>query len=89
MWDFKARHLATAWTAAPRLRWIHVSSVGVDHVLLPEIIGSDVVVTNTRGLLDTAIAEFVLGCVLALAKDLPGSVRRSVPGSPCCCARSG
>jgi phosphoglycerate dehydrogenase-like enzyme len=59
-----------------RLRWVHVSSAGVDQVLLPEVVGSEVVLTNARGVLDETIAEFVLGSVLAMAKDLPSTIRR-------------
>jgi phosphoglycerate dehydrogenase-like enzyme len=48
----------------------------VDHVLLPQVVESEVVLTNARGVLDQTIAEFVLGSVLAMAKDLPGTIRR-------------
>jgi phosphoglycerate dehydrogenase-like enzyme len=36
----------------------------------------EVVLTDARGVLDETIAEFVLGSVLAMAKDLPGTIRR-------------
>jgi phosphoglycerate dehydrogenase-like enzyme len=76
VWDFTATDVRAAWAQAANLRWAHVSSAGVDHVLLPEVVESDVVMTNARGVLDETIAEFVLGSVLAMAKDLPGTIRR-------------
>jgi phosphoglycerate dehydrogenase-like enzyme len=36
---------------------------------------SEVVLTNSRGVFNTPMAEYVLGLVLAFAKDLPGTLR--------------
>src|SRR5699024_10754203 len=49
---------------------------GVDSFMTPQVRASEVVVTNSRGVFDDAIAEYVLGQVLSFAKDLPGSWRR-------------
>lgn len=75
IWDFSATGVASAVQEQDRLQWIHVSSAGVDHVLTPELRESGITVTNTRGLLDEAIAEYVLGLVLAFAKDLPKTLQ--------------
>ncbi|WP_229842010.1 D-2-hydroxyacid dehydrogenase [Pseudolysinimonas yzui] len=53
-----------------QLRWIHTSSIGVDPVLTPEIVNSDIVVSNSRGVCERPIAEWVLGVLLMFAKDL-------------------
>jgi phosphoglycerate dehydrogenase-like enzyme len=50
---------------------VHAASAGVNHVLTPEVVASDLVVTNSRGVFDEPMAEYVLGLALALAKDLP------------------
>ena len=71
LWDFFSSALRDAWPAADRLRWVHVASAGVDRLLFPELVTSPVVVTNSRGVFDRPIAEYVLGLVLAAAKDLP------------------
>lgn len=71
MWDFLSPALADAWPAADRLQWIHQAGAGVDNILLPGVVESDVVVTNSRNVFDQAIAEYVLGLVLSFAKDLP------------------
>ncbi|MFB3738530.1 MAG: D-2-hydroxyacid dehydrogenase [Candidatus Velamenicoccus archaeovorus] len=46
-------------------------SAGVDRLLFPELVESHVVVTNARGVFEEAMAEYVLGLVLAMAKGLP------------------
>jgi phosphoglycerate dehydrogenase-like enzyme len=75
VWDFRSHALASAWPAADALRWVHASSAGVNHVLSPEVVASEVVVTNSRGIFDAPMSEYVLALALALAKDLPGTLR--------------
>jgi phosphoglycerate dehydrogenase-like enzyme len=74
VWDFRSRLLAGAWRHADSLRWIHTGSVGVDAVLLDEVVAADVVVTNARGVFERPIAEYVLGLILMFAKDLHGTL---------------
>jgi phosphoglycerate dehydrogenase-like enzyme len=71
VWDFRSTALRGAWPASSSLRWIHAASAGVNHVLTPEVVASDVAVTNSRGVFDEPMAEYVLSLILALAKDLP------------------
>jgi phosphoglycerate dehydrogenase-like enzyme len=65
-------HLA----AAPRLRWIHSPAVGVGSMLFPEMVRSQVVMTNARGRSSTTIAEHVIAVSLALMRSLPLAWRR-------------
>jgi phosphoglycerate dehydrogenase-like enzyme len=74
VWDFTSDAVARAWPAADTLRWVHTASAGVDRVTFPDAIASDVAITNSRGVFDGPIAEYVLGLVLAFAKDLPGTL---------------
>jgi phosphoglycerate dehydrogenase-like enzyme len=76
VWDFGSGALADAWPAARRLRWVHVAGAGVDRVLFPELVDSDVTVTNSRGVFERPMAEYVLALLLAWAKDLPGTLAR-------------
>jgi phosphoglycerate dehydrogenase-like enzyme len=69
LWDFFSSALRDAWPHARSLTWVHVAAAGVDTLLFDELAGSDVVVTNARGVFDRPIAEYVLGAVLAFAKD--------------------
>jgi phosphoglycerate dehydrogenase-like enzyme len=53
------------------LRWVHVNSVGVEHVLSGALSGPHLVVTNAGGVMDDAVAEFALALILAMAKKIP------------------
>ena len=74
-WDFRAGALERVWPQARRLRWIHWAGAGVDAVLFPALRDSEVVLTNARGIFDQAMAEYVLGLVLCLAKGFSRTVR--------------
>lgn len=71
--DFRTPLIRDTWPAAAGVDWVHCTSAGVDAVLFEGVIESGIRVTNARGLFDEAIAESVLGHVLAFAKDLPGT----------------
>ncbi|MER5595829.1 D-2-hydroxyacid dehydrogenase [Streptomyces sp. NPDC002265] len=72
VWDFASTAVRAAWPGeGPRPRWVHTASAGVDHLLCPELVASDTVVTNARGIFEQPIAEYVAALVLAMAKDLP------------------
>ncbi len=73
-WNFRADSLRAAWDAAGELRWIHWGGAGVDAAMFPELVASDVVLTNARGVFDRPIAEWVLGVIIAFAKQLPQSL---------------
>ena len=79
-YHFTSAALPAAWHAADSLRWLHVAAAGVDPFMTEEVRTSEVLVTNSRGVFDEPIAEYVLGQVLAFAKDLPGSWRRQQEG---------
>ena len=67
--------LSANWALAGRLRWLHVGGVGVDWALFPALVESDVVLTNSRGVFDTSLPEYLLSLMLALVKDLPATYR--------------
>lgn len=68
-WNFRATELQQAWPLADRLRWIQWGGAGVDAVLFPELVASDVQLTNARGVFDRAMAEYTLGLILSFGKD--------------------
>lgn len=72
--DFRTDILESLWPRARRLQWIHATSAGVDTLMFPALVESDIPVTNARGIFDRSIAEYVLGAILAFAKDLPRSM---------------
>ncbi|MER5911644.1 D-2-hydroxyacid dehydrogenase [Streptomyces sp. NPDC001982] len=72
VWDRASHAVREAWPGdGSRPRWVHAASVGVDHLLCPELAASDTVVTNARGVFERPVAEYVVALVLAIAKDLP------------------
>ncbi len=73
MWDFFSTALREVWPRAGSVGWVHVAAAGVDTLLFDELVDSDVVVTNARGVFDRPIAEFVLASILAHVKDVRGS----------------
>jgi len=74
VYDFLSTAVPGAWHAADRLQWLHIASAGVDPVMFPGLVESDVRLTNSRGVFDDSIAEYVLGVVLAFAKDFARSL---------------
>ncbi|MER7245449.1 D-2-hydroxyacid dehydrogenase [Kribbella sp. NPDC000426] len=69
LWDFFSTAVRDVWADAGSLEWIHVTAAGVDTLLFDELRDSPVVVTNAHGVFDRPIAEYVLGAVIAHAKD--------------------
>jgi phosphoglycerate dehydrogenase-like enzyme len=62
------------FAAAPRLRWVHSAAAGVGSLLYPEMVASDVVLTNSAGVHAVPIAEHVLGGILFLLRRLDVAV---------------
>ena len=69
-WRPRGEWLRRAWPQATGLRWIQSASDGVDGLLFPELVGSDVEVTNARGVFEDDIAEWVVGAMLAFATGI-------------------
>ena len=57
--------------ARGRLRWIQSSAAGLDHCLVPEVIGSQITVTSASGVLADQVAEHGLGLAIACTRRLP------------------
>jgi phosphoglycerate dehydrogenase-like enzyme len=67
--------LREIWPLAKKVRWVHSLSAGVDNLLFPELIESDVPLTNARGVFAESLGEFVAASMLFYAKDLRRMVR--------------
>jgi phosphoglycerate dehydrogenase-like enzyme len=75
IWPPRADWLSAHWGWSSRLRWIATSTVGVDWLLFPELVSSDVIITNSAGLFDDAMAEYALALVAAVRADLHTTLR--------------
>ncbi|MEJ2890635.1 D-2-hydroxyacid dehydrogenase [Actinomycetospora aeridis] len=73
-WTFRGSGLERHWALARELAWVHWCGAGVRPALFDAMVASDVVLTNARGIFDRAMAEYVLGTVLAFSLDLPRSL---------------
>ncbi|HVR71638.1 MAG TPA: D-2-hydroxyacid dehydrogenase [Vicinamibacteria bacterium] len=65
---------------APRVRWVHSCSAGVEGLLFPALVDGPVVLTNARGAYSRSLAEWSLAAVLFFAKDLRRLLRSQAEG---------
>jgi phosphoglycerate dehydrogenase-like enzyme len=62
---------AEQFAIARKLRWIHSASAAVHQFLFPELVNSEVVLTNSREVHGPVVAEHVMALIFALAKKIP------------------
>jgi phosphoglycerate dehydrogenase-like enzyme len=55
---------------AKKLRWIQTGSVGVEGMMFPELVNSDIVLANARGTTAVNIAEHVMALILSFTRTL-------------------
>src|SRR5215467_13491113 len=70
-WFIQPEQLAIA----RKLKWIHSPAAAVHQLMFPELIKSDVVVTNSGDVHGPVVAEHAIALLLALAKRLPQAMR--------------
>lgn len=63
------------FSLAGKLRWIHAPTAAVHQLLFPELVKSQVVVTNSREVHGPVVAEHVIALIFALARKIPQAVR--------------
>ncbi|HEX9255163.1 MAG TPA: hypothetical protein VF938_06445, partial [Candidatus Angelobacter sp.] len=61
--------------AAKKLSWIHSPAAAVHQLMYPELVRSNVVVTNSTGIHGPVVAEHAIAVLLALAKRLPRAMQ--------------
>ena len=61
--------------AAKKLRWIHSPAAAVNELMIPELVNSDVTVSNGRDVHGPVVAEHVMALILAWAKSIPQAIR--------------
>ena len=70
-WSIRPEQIA----AAKKLRWIHSPAAAVHQLIFPELVNSEIVLTNAREVHGPVVAEHVVALIFALAKKIAGSVR--------------
>lgn len=75
--DLRDADIVVSWSlngeqikAAPHLRWIHSTAAAIHQLLIPEIVNSNIIITNARSVHGPVVAEHVLALMFALAKRL-------------------
>lgn len=86
-YDCIAQHLADAeiiftislrpeqFDVARKLRWIHAPTAAVHQFLFPELVNSEVVLTNSSAVHGPVVAEHVIALIFALARKIPQAAR--------------
>ena len=74
-WSGTPELLRALLASCREVRWIHSRAAGVDNLLFPELVNSEVVLTNGSGVFSASLGEFVLGAILYFAKDFRRMVR--------------
>jgi phosphoglycerate dehydrogenase-like enzyme len=74
--------VAITWSLRPeqlkcakQLRWIHSPAAALHQLMFPELVNSDIMVTNAREVHGPVVAEHVMAQIFALAKMLPAAIR--------------
>lgn len=70
-WSISAEQLQNA----TKVRWIHSTAAAIHQLMIPEIVNSNIIVTNARSVHGPVVAEHVLSLMFALAKRLPTAMR--------------
>jgi phosphoglycerate dehydrogenase-like enzyme len=79
-WGAKRDLMAELLATAPKLRWIHSRSAGLDGLMFPALVESPVPLTNGRGVFSQSLGEFIIGAVLFFAKDMRRMLRSQKEG---------
>lgn len=64
--DLKSKH----FPAAKYLKWVHLAFAGVDRILYPEFVESDIVLTSSKGLHRHQMTELLFGMMLCFTRSL-------------------
>lgn len=70
-WSIRPQQIKTA----KKLRWIHSPAAAVHQLIFPELVNSNIVLTNAREVHGPVVAEHVIAQIFALAKKIPDAVR--------------
>lgn len=69
---------AEQFKTAKNLKWLHINATGMENVLFPELIESNVVLTNTRAIYGPQIADHAFAMLLALTRRLNQTIPAQV-----------
>lgn len=79
-WSGSLALLREVFRMLRRVRWIHSRSAGLEQTLFPELIKSEVILTNGSGVFSPSLGEFVVAAILYFAKDFRRMIRNQAAG---------
>jgi phosphoglycerate dehydrogenase-like enzyme len=79
-WSGSLSLIREVFLMSPAVRWVHSRSAGLERTLFPELIASDVIMTNGSGVFSPSLGEFALGAILYFAKDFRRMIRNQIAG---------
>ena len=53
-----------------KLRWIQIGNAGVDNCMFEDILKSEIIITNSRGINSRSVSEYVISTILFYSKSL-------------------
>ncbi len=74
-WSGSQELLRSVLAMCPKVKWVHTRWAGLDSLLFPELVESDLTLTNGRGVFSPALGEFALAAILYFAKDFRRMIR--------------
>jgi len=77
-WSGSRELLRALFGMGKKVRWIHSKAAGLDKLLFPELVESEILLTNGRGVFSPSLGEFVLAVILYFAKDLRRMIRNQM-----------
>ncbi len=79
-WSATRELLREIVLASPALRWAHIMSAGINHLVSAELLQSEVLLTNGRGVFSDSLGEWAVGAILYFAKDFRRLIRSQSEG---------
>lgn len=71
-----AMDIQALYLTAPKLKWIHALSAGVENLIFPEIKADNTLLTNSKGIHGIPISEHVLAMMLTFTRGLNMFIRQ-------------
>lgn len=78
LWSGTRELLRESLQTCGKVRWVHSRAAGLDNLLFPELVDSQILLTNGRGVFSASLGEFVLAAILYFAKDFRRMVRNQI-----------
>ena len=67
LWSGSRELLRELFGICGKVRWVHSRAAGLDNLLFPELVESQVLLSNGRGVFSASLGEFVLAAILYFA----------------------